>query len=608
MHQSRQWLTALLGWSLLASTCPLMIHPAEAQTATAVQTTTAATPALSSLEPDTVDNQIILGFNGPVQANLIPTYHNQQRALLIDIKGATIGSLPNREAVLSQLKEKLPLIKTIQLSEFKGDVPVVRFFIEPKSTATTGKLTLTNGNTQIALKFLSTGHSLANVETAPIMEPITPMALAPLPNQPKGSQSLGEVLVNTTTQPANDIDLKPVPLKTDAPSAVASNPAPKNRFFGSASAGVSDSAYNKEVNQAESLRRERDQLEDNVRTLKELLAQQHQQIAHLKSQQQELLLKDRDTHRKELLTRLETELNHTNKSYEQLQRDFELIKSENNQLKDQLEQAKNDVKAADATLKTNQPTDWTSYRAELVPSLTKMTQVEIDQVVNAEKAYQKYLSLTEEGMTDKARSLLSAAHKTAPQVPQYAIALANELVQSGKKEEAQTVLESALKYQPDHLLIKQELGKLAYLNQDYTKARSWFQQAMPTNLLNNYASILRRFDNDHLDRAELLYKVAIDANPKDSDLYYNLGTLYLSQKRYGDAKDYFKQAILLNPTFAEAHYQLGLTFAHSGQNPLAVNAFQKYLELAPTAANKADVEQYMMELSRGHYAVSHGLR
>jgi len=107
----------------------------------------------------------------------------------------------------------------------------------------------------------------------------------------------------------------------------------------------------------------------------------------------------------------------------------------------------------------------------------------------------------------------------------------------------------------------------------------------------------KKFDDA---QAELTKAAQIDpANA--GKFYFNLGAVYVNTGNLDPAAAAFKKAIDLDPNYAEAYYQYGLSLIgkatiDNGKTvapPGTAEAFQKYLDLAPTGPN-ADVAKAMM--------------
>jgi tetratricopeptide (TPR) repeat protein len=108
---------------------------------------------------------------------------------------------------------------------------------------------------------------------------------------------------------------------------------------------------------------------------------------------------------------------------------------------------------------------------------------------------------------------------------------------------------------------------------------------------NNFALALGKAKKYPEMQAELKKAAELDP-PNGGKYYYNLGAMLVNAGQGEAAGEAFKKAIELTPTYADAYYQYGVTLigqakvdTASGKVtpvPGTVEAFQKYLELAPT--------------------------
>jgi tetratricopeptide (TPR) repeat protein len=142
---------------------------------------------------------------------------------------------------------------------------------------------------------------------------------------------------------------------------------------------------------------------------------------------------------------------------------------------------------------------------------------------------------------------------------------------------------------------------------DIQKAAEAYQKAItikPDDAAyhNNYALVLAK--GKKFDEAQAELTKAAQLDPAQAGKYYfNLGAVYVNTGQNDPALEAFKKAVELDPTYSEAYYQEGLTlFAKATTTadgkiaPPAgtAEAFQKYLELAPTGPN-ADAAKAMLE-------------
>jgi len=119
---------------------------------------------------------------------------------------------------------------------------------------------------------------------------------------------------------------------------------------------------------------------------------------------------------------------------------------------------------------------------------------------------------------------------------------------------------------------------------------------------NNYALALAKAKKFDEMKAELAKAAQLDP-AKAGQYYYNLGALMVNAGQGDAAIDAFKKAIDADPKHADSYYQLGVglvaqaTLGADGKMipvPGTVEAFQKYLELAPTG-QFADGAKSMLE-------------
>jgi tetratricopeptide (TPR) repeat protein len=141
---------------------------------------------------------------------------------------------------------------------------------------------------------------------------------------------------------------------------------------------------------------------------------------------------------------------------------------------------------------------------------------------------------------------------------------------------------------------------------DYTAAVDNYKKALELSpedpvYHNNYALALVK--DKKVDEAQGELTKAAQLDPTSAGkYYYNLGAVLANVGQADPAGDAFKKSIAADPNYAEAYYQLGIvlvgkaTTAPDGKIvPPAgtAEAFQKYLELAPTGPN-ADAAKGML--------------
>jgi len=85
--------------------------------------------------------------------------------------------------------------------------------------------------------------------------------------------------------------------------------------------------------------------------------------------------------------------------------------------------------------------------------------------------------------------------------------------------------------------------------------------------------------------AELLFKKAIELNPKYAEAYANLGALYAKFKDYAKAIELYKRSIELKPTYAGAYTNLGNALNKTYRHEEAVYFHLRAISLDSNSAN-----------------------
>ncbi len=75
--------------------------------------------------------------------------------------------------------------------------------------------------------------------------------------------------------------------------------------------------------------------------------------------------------------------------------------------------------------------------------------------------------------------------------------------------------------------------------------------------------------------AETHYRIAVDLDPKDTDMRNRLGIVLFNQSKLRDALKQFYEVLSLKPDDFDAHDGIGLVMMKQGKYKKAVNWFQK---------------------------------
>ena len=126
------------------------------------------------------------------------------------------------------------------------------------------------------------------------------------------------------------------------------------------------------------------------------------------------------------------------------------------------------------------------------------------------------------------------------------------------------------------------IGGVFYLNGDYFHAAvAWSksQAIAPLNPELKFSLAMTYIRMGHPDWARTALLALAKDNPGDALYPYWLGRLDYDARTYSEAIGHFKAAISLAPGMARAYDNLGLCYYHQNQNELAVESYQKAIDL-----------------------------
>lgn len=148
-------------------------------------------------------------------------------------------------------------------------------------------------------------------------------------------------------------------------------------------------------------------------------------------------------------------------------------------------------------------------------------------------------------------------------------------------------LEEAIANDPTNFQARRELS-VALLdkgfNQDALKHINYLIGIFPEDarLHYNQAIVFEKLKKDSL--AEKSYKKAIELDGRQSDFLYNLGYLYLQNKRYDEALELFWQVLDIEKDDPNVYFNIGFLLAKKQEHQKAIQFFLKSYEM-----NNADV-------------------
>ncbi len=97
-------------------------------------------------------------------------------------------------------------------------------------------------------------------------------------------------------------------------------------------------------------------------------------------------------------------------------------------------------------------------------------------------------------------------------------------------------------------------------------------------------------------QAAKMYEKAISIDPKYVDALYALGKIKFKQNYLSESQELFSRAIKESPNYAEIYRDIGFVYKAIGQSGLAIESFETYLKLDPTAKDQDRVKQFIQQL------------
>jgi tetratricopeptide (TPR) repeat protein len=80
------------------------------------------------------------------------------------------------------------------------------------------------------------------------------------------------------------------------------------------------------------------------------------------------------------------------------------------------------------------------------------------------------------------------------------------------------------------------------------------------------------------------YEKALQLNPTDPYVPFNLASALLQAGRFEEAVGYFEQALRIDPNDPQAHYKLGVSLVNAGQPDKAIGHFEQAIKIMPEFA------------------------
>lgn len=213
---------------------------------------------------------------------------------------------------------------------------------------------------------------------------------------------------------------------------------------------------------------------------------------------------------------------------------------------------------------------------------SEMTKEEIEKIKKQQEEYEKYKQ-----MSGQMKQLFTDAI---------------EAKKNGQLDVAIEKLKQALELDPKQPNILGHLGDSYYLTNQYDLAVDCFTRAIAiapldatlhTNLGNVYVK------KGMIAEAQAEFSKAIQTDPAHADInHYNVGVVMLNAGKSEEALQEFQKSVAANPAYAPPYYHMAMCLINKAQYADAVQAMEKYLQLAPTGEYAPMINQMLPELKK----------
>jgi len=186
---------------------------------------------------------------------------------------------------------------------------------------------------------------------------------------------------------------------------------------------------------------------------------------------------------------------------------------------------------------------------------------------------------------------------------------AKSSLRTGKVSEAEAVLTSILKTEPQQFDALHLLGVANYMQGKLEVASGFFLRAIeidPQSAKTFYNLGIVHNARKEYQNAVQCFQRALDLDSGDSDVSCALGDSLAALDRHGEAIDWYKHAIVVDNDNVEAHSNLGTALSKLGRLDDAVAHYRKAIDINPDYAKAHNnLGTALSELERLDDAVTH---
>ncbi|MEW6331946.1 MAG: tetratricopeptide repeat protein [Pseudomonadota bacterium] len=188
--------------------------------------------------------------------------------------------------------------------------------------------------------------------------------------------------------------------------------------------------------------------------------------------------------------------------------------------------------------------------------------------------------------TSGALAQIDAILKSAPSHMAALLAKADVMSMQRKPEAAKAVLESVVRSHPDSSVGYRALGQYYLDQKKYDAAIQQFETALGKTPVDSAYQALASVINVYMrqgkpDSAILRLKKTLAADENNMAAHELLGEVYISQKKYDEAKQEFRRAVAINPKWTQLYRSLAHIEAVQSGAKAAIPVYHEGLKAVP---------------------------
>jgi tetratricopeptide (TPR) repeat protein len=157
-------------------------------------------------------------------------------------------------------------------------------------------------------------------------------------------------------------------------------------------------------------------------------------------------------------------------------------------------------------------------------------------------------------------------------------------LQGGRKEDALSEAQEAVRLAPDNSRAHVALGRAYFAGAEEDKAAAEYQKALELNPKEGEAFLalgqIRFFQRRYVQAAEYFQR-AIQVSPNLAPAYAGMAKLFLQQGRSAEARNMLEKVVALDPQDWQSQYQLAVLLNEAGEAGSATDLLEKVARLHP---------------------------